>query len=110
MSQYQASVRTSPCAVGRPSAAISLAHTKRPAILCPLLTTPSVYCAWAALLARIAASTMSLRTGFIDFLPDMTSYSSRSGARDEPRILMPRNESVLKEQAVDDRTTRFCFV
>src|SRR5262252_11080926 len=41
MSQYQASVKTSPCAVGRPSAATSLAHTRRPAILCPPLTMPN---------------------------------------------------------------------
>src|SRR5258706_16082341 len=41
MSQYQVSVRASPCAVGKPSAATSLANTKRPARLWPPLVMPN---------------------------------------------------------------------
>src|ERR1700736_6130724 len=41
MSQYQVSVRTSPCAVGNPSAATSLANTSRPARLWPPLLMPN---------------------------------------------------------------------
>src|SRR6478752_1229843 len=40
-SQYQVSVRVRPCAVGRPSAATSLANTSRPANFCPPLTMPN---------------------------------------------------------------------
>src|SRR5690348_6395339 len=40
-SQYQVSVRVRPCAVGRPSAATSLANTRRPANFCPPLTMPN---------------------------------------------------------------------
>src|ERR1043166_3363022 len=40
-SQYQDSVRVRPCAVGRPSAATSLANTSRPANFCPPLTMPN---------------------------------------------------------------------
>src|SRR5581483_11300587 len=40
-SQYQVSVRVSPCAVGSPSAATSLANTRRPANFCPPLTMPN---------------------------------------------------------------------
>src|SRR4051812_18564953 len=40
-SQYQVSVRVRPCAVGKPSAATSLANTSRPAILWPPLTMPN---------------------------------------------------------------------
>src|ERR1700687_3953829 len=41
MSQYQVSVSARPCAVGKPSAATSLANTSRPARLCPPLTMPN---------------------------------------------------------------------
>src|SRR5690242_7486614 len=41
MSQYQVSVSVRPCAVGRPSAATSLANTRRPAIFWPALTMPN---------------------------------------------------------------------
>src|SRR6201990_818103 len=41
MAHDQVSVRVRPCAVGRPSAAISLANTKRPAIFWPPLTMPN---------------------------------------------------------------------
>src|SRR6266446_132206 len=41
MSQYHASVRTSPCAVGKPSAFTSLAHKRRLAMLCPPLRMPN---------------------------------------------------------------------
>src|SRR3974390_2609924 len=40
-SQYQVSVKVSPCAVGRPSATTSLAKTSRPANFCPPLTMPN---------------------------------------------------------------------
>src|SRR5215475_8521960 len=40
-SQYQVSVSTRPCAIGRPSAATSLANTRSPARLWPPLTTPN---------------------------------------------------------------------
>src|SRR4030095_521234 len=40
-SQYQVSVRVSPCAVGRPSALTSLANTRRPDRLCPPLVMPN---------------------------------------------------------------------
>src|SRR4029079_552907 len=40
-SQYQVSVKVRPCAVGRPSAATSLANTSRPAIRWPPLTMPN---------------------------------------------------------------------
>src|ERR1700716_127258 len=41
MSQYQVSVSARPCAVGRPSAATSLANTSRPARFCPPLAMPN---------------------------------------------------------------------
>src|ERR1700757_3759898 len=41
LSQYQVSVSTRPCAVGRPSAATSLANTRRPARLWPPLVMPN---------------------------------------------------------------------
>src|SRR3954469_3587959 len=41
MSQYQVSVSARPCAVGRPSAATSLANTSRPARLWPPETMPN---------------------------------------------------------------------
>src|ERR1700678_1012087 len=41
MSQYQVSVNTTPCAVGRPSAATSLTKTSRPARLWPPLMIPN---------------------------------------------------------------------
>src|ERR1700761_9056461 len=40
-SQYQVSVRVRPCAVGRPSAATSLAKTRSPANFCPPRTMPN---------------------------------------------------------------------
>src|SRR5215831_4844919 len=40
-SQYQVSVSVSPCAVGSPSAATSLANTSRPANFCPPETMPN---------------------------------------------------------------------
>src|SRR5215475_2203414 len=40
-SQYQVAVRVRPCAVGRPSAATSLANTSRPANFCPPLAMPN---------------------------------------------------------------------
>src|ERR1700744_5839092 len=40
-SQYHVSVRVSPCAVGSPSAATSLANTRRPASFCPPVTMPN---------------------------------------------------------------------
>src|SRR5919206_2534883 len=40
-SQYQVSVKVRPCAVGRPSAATSLAKTRRPASFWPPLAMPN---------------------------------------------------------------------
>src|SRR5215813_1466648 len=90
-SQYQVSVSTRPCAVGRPRAATSLANTRRPARLWPPLTMPNSAACLIELMVSPPALARPMTLAFDDCACSRNDEKSLvlSGWRTLPRTLPP---------------------
>src|ERR1700755_2731293 len=91
MSQYQVSVSDRPCAVGKPSAATSLANTSRPASFWPPLTMPNSAACLIELTVLPPALASPMTLAFDDCACSRNDEKSLllSGCRTSPSTLPP---------------------